>query len=400
MNTNVMRAGSGYRDANVSAVSCSFQNKKNIWAVDGEAALSQIFTRVDSLQDNFTNQMGYKYFAGIRKISGTWQYGAGHEALSNTFDRNDMGYLGTNNFATSNAYLNYNRVKPWRSILSSSNGVQVYYSQNYTTGIRTNMSVNLNLQARLKSFWSVWCGGGITPVHSHEYFEPRIPGRFSYNPEGWWIWGGVGSDDRKRLSFFTNINTGAFNKKNFYNLQSPVMLGYNFAPRLRVNDKLSFSYFFGYIWDPNNLGFANLDTAGEIIYGERILHTYENSLSAKYIFKNDLSFSLNARHYWSTGEYIRYYTLRNDGMIGRNYVYNENNNFSYNAFTVDAVFSWQFAPGSQLSIVYKNVIEKDEQIIAQKFNDNLSQTLNSPQTNSISLKVLYYLDHQYLKRKK
>lgn len=88
-----------------------------------------------------------------------------------------------------------------------------------------------------------------------------------------------------------------------------------------------------------------------------------------------------------------------DGTLAENTTYTQNNDFSYNAFNIDAVFSWEFAPGSLISVVYKNAIETDEQIILPKFSNNFSNTIESPQTNSISLKVLYYLDYQYLKKK-
>jgi hypothetical protein len=130
------------------------------------------------------------------------------------------------------------------------------------------------------------------------------------------------------------------------------------------------------------------------------LITYENTFTTKYIFKNDLSLSINARHYWITGQYKKYYTLLDDGILEANPNYSVNNNFSYNVFNVDAVFSWQFSPGSVFSVVYKNAIEKGDQIILRNFAHNFDNTLQSPQTNSISLKVLYYLDYQQMKRRK
>ena len=138
---------------------------------------------------------------------------------------------------------------------------------------------------------------------------------------------------------------------------------------------------------------------GDPVFGARILNTYIQTLTAKYIFKNDLSLSLNTRHYWNTGRYRFYYHLLDNGLLSENTTYAGNDNFSYNAFNIDAVFSWQFSPGSIFSIVYKNAIETSEQVIPKNYPDNFNGTLQSPQTNSISLKVLYYLDYQRLKKK-
>ena len=110
--------------------------------------------------------------------------------------------------------------------------------------------------------------------------------------------------------------------------------------------------------------------------------------------------SVSGRHYWNTGKYYDYFTLGEYGFLFPNTTYNGINDFNYNAFNVDFVYSWQFAPGSFLTVVYKNAIENETQILISKFGDNLNETLNAPQANSFSVKLLYYLDYQYLKKKK
>ncbi|HEX8658136.1 MAG TPA: DUF5916 domain-containing protein, partial [Hymenobacter sp.] len=72
----------------------------------------------------------------------------------------------------------------------------------------------------------------------------------------------------------------------------------------------------------------------------------------------------------------------------------------YNAFNVDAVYSWWFAPGSQISIVWKNAgttyLRAEE--ATPQFFDNFNNTINTPHNNSVSVKVLYFLDYLVLKR--
>ncbi|HEY4798046.1 MAG TPA: DUF5916 domain-containing protein, partial [Bacteroidia bacterium] len=170
--------------------------------------------------------------------------------------------------------------------------------------------------------------------------------------------------------------------------------------RYRVSDKLSFLYAFSFGFDPFNPGFSTYDSVGNPIFGARKLYTFVNTLTTKYIFKNNLSFSLNIRHYWNTGEYLHYYNLLSDGMLSEISSYGGTSNYSYNTFNVDAVFSWVFAPGSLLTLVYKNAIEKNDVIIPKSYSTDFSDMLQSPQTNSISLKLLYYLDYQDIKKRK
>ena len=80
--------------------------------------------------------------------------------------------------------------------------------------------------------------------------------------------------------------------------------------------------------------------------------------------------------------------------------YSGNPDVDYNTFNVDFSFIWDFAPGSQISFVWKNAIYMQDDQIDYSFFRNLSNTLSSPAANSFSIRVLYYLDAMYLKKKK
>ena len=206
----------------------------------------------------------------------------------------------------------------------------------------------------------------------------------------------MSTDYRKKLALDVNFNISNF-------IDDFVAEGYNIniTPRYRVNDKFTIKFTTYLAFDPCNLGFADIDQNGDIIYGLRILKTLTNEINAVYTFKNDMYISLNARHYWNTAEYRKFLTLLDNGELEDNYVYNINNDFNYNAFNIDLLYSWQFAPGSNLSIVYKNIIENDDVGITTipSYNQNFKNLMKDPQINSLSVKVLYYLDYLYLKSK-
>jgi hypothetical protein len=173
------------------------------------------------------------------------------------------------------------------------------------------------------------------------------------------------------------------------------------SPIVRASDHLFFTYSITYNQGANDEGFATIDTAGSIIFGNRTVREVENMLDARYIFINDLSLSLRARHYWSMGKYRHFYKLLEDGELEHYSLYDgsADYDFNYNAFNIDLVFSWQFAPGSKLSIVYKMAILEDEEMVIPDYWDNISHTFKADKQNSISIKALYYLDYQYLKKR-
>ena len=113
-------------------------------------------------------------------------------------------------------------------------------------------------------------------------------------------------------------------------------------------------------------------------------------------------FNLTIRHYWRTVDYSEFYFLNQDGSLSIINNYAQDHDINFNAFNVDFMFSWNFAPGSYMNIMWKNQIFSNEIIHyytkMPSFNENLSNLFKNDQTNSISLRLIYYFDWQYLKK--
>ncbi len=117
------------------------------------------------------------------------------------------------------------------------------------------------------------------------------------------------------------------------------------------------------------------------------------------MLRSNISLNLRLRHYWVWAHYLSFYNLRPDGfLIPSDYQANEDVDF--NLFNIDLSFIWDFAPGSQLSFVWKNAITTQDDQIDYSFFRNFSNTISSPAANSFSIRVLYYIDAMYFKRKK
>jgi hypothetical protein len=284
--------------------------------------------------------------------------------------------------------------KPWHGLREGNINLGSDYTTNPVTGERSFFQVNLDAFTFLMNYNAFFFGAGLNPLSSFDYNEPRVEGRYSRTVPYWYAYGGISSDYRKAFAVDFTLNLSNF-------IEKYVAEGYTISStlRYRFSDKFTLRLINKYNYDPYNYGYANTEEP-DIIYGLRILNTYENVVSGKYIFKNDMALTLNARHYWSTGKYREYFTLLDDGNVESNSAYAVNNNFNYNVFNIDLVYSWQFAPGSNLSIAYKNAIETSTDVIGVNYAENFKTTMRSPQLNSVSLKVIYYLDYLYLKKKK
>jgi hypothetical protein len=119
----------------------------------------------------------------------------------------------------------------------------------------------------------------------------------------------------------------------------------------------------------------------------------ENVLKLKYNFNNRSGITFRARHYWSNVKNQEFFTLNTNGTLDHIANYGGSADVNYNAFTIDAGYTLQFAPGSFIDIVWKSSIYTNDDAIQYKYVKNLSRTIGSPQNNNLSVKVLYYLDY-------
>jgi hypothetical protein len=173
------------------------------------------------------------------------------------------------------------------------------------------------------------------------------------------------------------------------------------GPNFKFSDRFSLNYDFSLSKKINDFGYVSSDEElNEVYFGKRNNTTIENKIESSFIFSANSYLSIRFRHYWSRADYLDdYFLLQEDGSL-EPVSYDTNHDYNYNAFNIDMGYTWRFAPGSELSLVWKNSIYSGSDEIFYDFGDNLRNMFDSDKMNSLSLKILYYLDYQYLKRKR
>ena len=113
-----------------------------------------------------------------------------------------------------------------------------------------------------------------------------------------------------------------------------------------------------------------------------------------------MALKLDARHYWSQARYLQYGLLRSNGSVDYSVPYSGNKNVNFNTFNLYLSFVWQFRPGSEMGVVYQNSIysSPDAPVLAYDYFKDAETTFGLPQTNSLSVKVIYYLEYQDIRR--
>ena len=102
-------------------------------------------------------------------------------------------------------------------------------------------------------------------------------------------------------------------------------------------------------------------------------------------------------------ENLKFKTLDDNGYlndVNNQLAFVDETNINYSTWTSDINFSWWFAPGSQVKLVWKNAVDNQTNLLRNNWSENIEDSFNLPLQNSVSLKVIYYLDYLYFKRSK
>jgi hypothetical protein len=195
------------------------------------------------------------------------------------------------------------------------------------------------------------------------------------------------SNRAKKYAFTTELFARRF--IDFYNMLGvDLLLGQEF----RVNQKFSLTSNLNFMPRYNSVGYATTDN-GQIIFGHRRVHTVENILGAKYSFSNRMGLTFRMRHYFSSVKNDAYYGLEQaTGLLTPATDFTGNADRNVNFFNIDMVYTWQFAPGSFLNLVWKNATSDFGTEVVDGYVKNVGQVLSADQNNNISLKVIYFLD--------
>ncbi|MCE3259786.1 MAG: hypothetical protein K0S12_1427 [Bacteroidetes bacterium] len=387
INTNVTRDGHFY-DANVTGTVLRFNDKNNNYTLGGGGVISSRLFPDSTKPDN-----GYSANFDFGKNGGNFKWNVYGNLNTDRYNPNDLGILILTNNMETGLYLGYHIFKPFWKVNNLHNNVTFTYQRMYNPNAFWNFGIYGNHNTTFtKRFVTCGINYGIEPVITYDYYEARVPNRFYTFPVNYNGGGFISTDYRKAFAFDISMNYRVFaeNQRNYFNVW--------ISPRYRVNNKLSFIYEIGNNLKNDDIGFVSYNPYTDTItFGRRNMQTVNNILSSVYKFTNKMSLSFRLRHYWSTAMYREYYQLGSDGYLN-SYAYDKNHDVNFNAFNIDMVFFWQFAPGSELNIVWKNSLLKREQDIDPDYYNNFKGSLNSPQNNMISVKVLYYIDYNDIKR--
>jgi hypothetical protein len=395
INTSVLRGNDNY-NANVSSGLFSFFDKKNTYNWTGSVAISNLTYKIPEKK----HTTGYSHSIGFAKTSGRFNFSVGQQLTDTKYTSNDLGYFTNNNFIDHTLYIGYRYTEPKKwynrlfynlnanlsSLYSPIGNFQSKYQQ-------SNINVNLNAQMKKLHWFGVFAN--YTP-RQNDFYEPRVSGKVYKRGASTMFGVWVESNYAKKYSVNAQISERVY--FNFYNLNGTDIY---FSHQYRFNSKFSIRHSVEYQGRPTGLGFATiLANSNTPLFALRNVNSVDHLLFLKYNFTNKMGLTFRARHYASVVKTQEFFTLNDNGTLTPKADVTENLNRNVNFFNIDMVYTWQFAPGSFLNVVWKEASIMDSKLATNNYLDNLQNTLQTEQNNNFSLKVIYFLDYLQLKKLK
>jgi len=393
VNTNVTRDGSA-TDANVSVFESELFSQDGKYRVFSTAKLSAVM--------NDETVFGHNLSTSVGKVAGLWRYNLSYWEESDTYDPNDLGFLLNNNERGYATQVSWNDFEGSKHFFRRTISAEWWYTELYKPQLYQNSAFELTVGGLHKKQFYTQVQTQLNPFGEVNHFESRVFGRELRFNESWFASYFISTDYSKRLALDVRAWIKDFLNTSQYGTNLFV------SPRFRVSDRLDLIVETSVQNLQDDYGWVSVQDDvydGNIMIGIRDRLIVENNIRSQLVFTNRMGIDLRLRHYWQQVDYTGFRELLDDGNW-RGTAYNPLNdegnsvhNTNYNAFTIDVNFRWIFIPGSELTIFYKNNIFQTKNRLEPSYFTTFETLFDQPQINSLSLRLLVFLDAIYLRRK-
>lgn len=391
INTNVTREGH-FRDANVTGLLADITNKRNTYNVRGQLKISNV-------NHGDGTETGMSSFFRIRKAHGKFRYSFDHRFSNDKYDINDLGLNLINNYSNFGIDVNYRIFEPTKELNNFFVGTSINYKRLYTPSTFTGADIGINVNGQTKKLMSFGFNLNFEPGKQYDYFEPR-----DFENKRYFVYKNfvfmnafIDTNSNKTLSLNGSFHTFTL----FENGRDLFGYSIRLGPTVRFNDKFRISYSFSFQNNNGSRGFVN-NINEDIIFGERNVVSIENSISGALNFNSFHSLTLTFRNYWSTVNYdYDLFTLKDDGTLttdaGHNVENIDNPNINFNTWNLDFKYSWEFAPGSRFTALYRNSLFDFSTASNEGYFKSLDTLFNQPIQHIFSLRLQYFIDYNNAK---
>ncbi len=406
-----LRSGHEGRDANVTSLRTRLRDKKNDYELKMKFSSSNIFEESKvSQNEGFKKTVTTGYAGGwdLGKVSGQFNYGIGQDFQTKDWDPNDLGVMyGGNNYLGSGFGMNYNTFEPAKKgFFKHFNQTNWWFNANHSTRLSPlvyqEVNMNLGFWGQFKNQYWANMYMNISPIQNVDYFEARAQEttrKFAI-PRSINLGINFGTDRRKQVygDLYTWGMVRDFDKMStFYQLGSSVTW--------RASNQFSITYEPSVSGNFNDYGYARRFSDDDIKFGRRDEFTVVNSMYFAFKFNALSNLTFRMRHYWDKLLWKEYYQLEENGALQpRPNAEKLRDDWVIDFFNVDLIYTQQVAPGSFFTATFKNnffgyntLNSGGTDAHPTDYLSGFNYTLREPHTNTLSLKLIYFVDYLNLK---
>lgn len=381
VNTNVWRNGD-FRDANVSALVFDLNTKENTYKLAGDFKYSHI--------RDFENTQGFNTSLEFAKTHSQHRYNISGRYFSKDYNINDLGINFMTNFHSLAANYNYRILNPIGIFNTFRINTNFYSEIHNPTGRIQQTWQNIVAQgtSRKNDFFQL--GIYVNPLETYDFYEPRIENRWLNIPKSKGFWFFLSSNYNRKFAIDFEP---AYRK---YEQHHRADLSLFFSPRFRFSDKFSLIYSLNYIKQTSEMGWVDFQNNNSIM-AERDRTTTIHAIRGKCSLNEKMTFNLVTRYYTSFAENLNFFDLQNDGTFTQNTTYNLNRDSNLNLWNFDLSYSWWFAPGSEISILYRNNAQNFSREISKNINENVHNLFQNNLKHTFSISIRYFVEYNRIK---
>ncbi|MBZ9787214.1 carbohydrate binding family 9 domain-containing protein [Psychroflexus sp. CAK57W] len=390
INTNVTRSGD-FRNANVTGALFNLINKSNSYQLSGDFKMSHI-------NQGKEEKTGFSSRLRLAKISDNFQFSLTHDYADKKYDINDLGLIFRNNYNNFTGRASYRIFEPTEKFQSYSIRFFSRYSQLASPQTYTGLTLFSEFVATTPKLDTYGFDFKIEPGKQFDYFEPRVDERFFITENQTRVGGFISTNYNRTFAINLRARTETF----FEEGRESYSYEFRIRPRVRFNDFFLMEYNFNYDQRINDRGFSTF-VEGEPIFGERDRQILVNSISANYNFNPFHGLNLQLRHYWDTVLYDEFmYNLNPNGRLSENKNLPKselasNPDINFSTWNLDLNYSWQFAPGSFLTALYRNQLFTNTTEAQNNFETTFTNLFQQDIQHTVSIRLQYFFDVNMVK---
>ena len=388
LNSSVTREGKNYDSNNQALVFDLFDNKKKY---NFKSYLYQSYSPENAEKKGFRGGFSISELIGNFRPSISWT------GVDSHYRQNDLGIYRMKDNQVFGTRLRYQIFKETKLLRSFSNYLSINKHYTYEKSINKGWGFRQGNNFNFQNLMSFSIDFDYTS-ESKDFDETREKDRYFLEPENFEIQIDFNSNQRKKFTYGFELSVTDYYNELFDEQKNRIR--FQLYSNFRASNKLSFGFWTQTVKTKDDVGYIEKNS-DQILFGRRNVKSLENNFELLYNLSTKSAISLRARNFWSTADYgeVLFNLLDNGKREIIDYSYMESNpNTNFNLWNFDLNFEWWFAPGSNLTFLYRNQIFNQDDFSFLDYNESLSNLFNLPIQHQISLRINYFIDFNRLKK--